>query len=113
MAQLSLETTITGGVTAIALSGELDIAGAGLVEREVARLGGGPGDALVIDLRDVAFMDSSGLRVLALTARRVEDRGGRFALVAGAAQVMRVFDVTRMRERFTFVADPAEVTGAP
>ncbi len=34
-----------------------------------------------------------------------------FALVPGAAQVMRVFDITRMRERLEFVAGTDDVTG--
>jgi len=92
--------------------GELDLAGAAELERELQRLAGETLDALVIDLRDVAFMDSSGLRVVALAARVNAEQGRRFALVRGAAQVMRVFEITRMAERLGFVDDPGEVTGA-
>jgi anti-anti-sigma regulatory factor len=35
-----------------------------------------------------------------------ERDGGRFALVAGSEPVMRVFEVTRMRERLRFVDAP-------
>ena len=67
----------------------------------------------MLDLRGVNFMDSSGLRVIAVTLQDSQDRGRRFALVPGAAQVMRVFDITRMRERLEFVDDPREVTEEP
>ena len=57
-------------------------------------------------------MDSSGLRVIAVASRRAEERGGRLALVPGGEQVMRVFEITRMRERLDFVDGPDEVTRA-
>jgi len=108
--RLSLQTSLAGRTAVIALAGELDIAGAAALERELAGLDAG---AVVVDLRGLGFMDSSGLRALAVAAQRAKRAGHRFALVPGAAQVMRVFDVTRMRERLDFVADPGEVTVGP
>ena len=58
----------------------------------------------MLDLRGLEFMDSSGLRAIAVTRRCARaTRGRRFALVPGREQVMRVFDITRMRERLDFV----------
>lgn len=111
MATLLLETSLAGRAAVIALRGELDLAGAAALEQELARLEPEGPDAVVIDLRGVDFMDSSGLRVLAVSTQRAQGRGQRFALVPGAAQVMRVLDITRMRERLDFVDDPREVTG--
>jgi anti-sigma B factor antagonist len=111
VAHLSLETSLAGRATVVALRGELDLAGATALEQELARLDEDAPEAVVLDLRGVEFMDSSGLRVIATNALSAQERGRRFALVPGAAQVMRVFDITRMRERFDFVDDPGEVTG--
>jgi anti-anti-sigma factor len=105
-----LQTSLAGRTAVIALAGELDIAGAAALERELAGLDAG---AVVVDLRGLGFIDSSGLRALAVAAQRAKRAGHRFALVPGAAQVMRVFDITRMRERLDFVADPGEVTVGP
>jgi anti-sigma B factor antagonist len=107
--RLTLETSLEGRTVVIALTGELDLAGAAALEQELDRLDSDPPAAVVIDLRAVEFMDSSGLRLIAVTAQAVQDAGRRFALVPGAAQVMRVFDITRMRERLDFVDDPREV----
>ena len=101
-----METTSQGETAVIALAGELDLAGAGTLERELGALAA---DALVVDLRGLEFMDSSGLRAIALAAQRARAAGRRFALIPGAAEVMRVFDITRMRERLEFVSDPEEV----
>lgn len=110
MAPLTLETSTEGETAVIALAGELDLAGASALEQEIALV---DRDAIVLDLRGLEFMDSSGLRAIVVASQRVQDAGRRFALIPGAAQVMRVFDITRMRERLEFVADPGEVIGRP
>jgi anti-sigma B factor antagonist len=104
--RLSLKTSLAGRTVVIALAGELDLAGAATLEQKLA---GVDARAVVVDLRGLGFMDSSGLRALAVAALRAQSAGRRFALVPGAAQVMRVFDITRMRERLEFVADPGEL----
>jgi anti-sigma B factor antagonist len=109
VAHLTLDTSLAGRTAVIALGGELDLAGAAALEHELAGL---DADTVVVDLSGLEFMDSSGLRALAVAAQRAERSGRRFALVPGAAQVMRVFDITRMRERLEFVADAEEVHGA-
>ena len=113
MSQLQLSSSVVGATAVIVLEGELDLAGANALEQELASPEIDAATALVLDLQGVGFMDSSGLRVIAVTLQDSQDRGRRFALVPGAAQVMRVFDITRMRERLDFVEDPSEVTGEP
>lgn len=110
MANLSLETSVAERAVVIALRGELDLAGAAALEQELARLETEPAATVLLDLSAVAFMDSSGLRVIAVASRRAQDLGRRLALVPGPEQVMRVFEITRMRERLDFVDDPREVT---
>jgi anti-anti-sigma factor len=112
VAHLSFETSVAGHAAVIALSGELDLAGAAALEQELERLEGEPPAAIVLDLSDVSFMDSSGLRVIAVASRRARERQQRLALVPGSEQVMRVFEITRMRERLDFVDAPEEVTRA-
>ena len=111
MSQLRLSTSVIDATAVIELEGELDLAGANALEQELATPEVDGTGAIVLDLRGVNFMDSSGLRVIAVTLQDAQERGRRFALVPGAAQVMRVFDITRMRERLEFVADPREVSG--
>lgn len=111
MANLSLETSVSDRMAVIALTGELDLAGAATLEQELARLEADAAQTIVVDLREVDFMDSSGLRLIAVSSQRAQEMGRRLALVPGPEQVMRVFEITRMRERLDFVADPAEVTG--
>jgi anti-sigma B factor antagonist len=106
VARLSLKTSLAGRTAVISLGGELDLAGAAELEHELASVDAG---AVVVDLRGLGFIDSSGLRALVVAALRAQGAGRRFARIPGAAQVMRVFDITRMRERLEFVADPGEL----
>ena len=64
----------------IVVRGELDMSRTADVERAFARLDGQPVEAVVLDLRPLAFIDSSGLRCVLRVRSRVEDRGLRFAL---------------------------------
>jgi anti-anti-sigma factor len=106
---LDYETTRDGSIAVIAPKGELDLSGAALLEPEIDRLIGDPGvGTLVLDLRGLEFMDSSGLRLVVVTDRRARESGRRLAIVRGGDTVHRVFEITRMSDRLDFVADPAE-----
>jgi anti-sigma B factor antagonist len=107
VAPLSFDTRMSGGTAVVALDGELDLSGAGRLEQEIERIAAVDGTrTVVLDLRGLDFMDSSGLRLVALADRRVAQMGGRLVLVRGAETVQRVFDITRMTERLTFVDGP-------
>ena len=110
MANLDFETTRNGAVAVIAPTGELDLSGAALLEDELDRLASESElSTLVLDLRQLEFMDSSGLRLVVLADMRAREAGRRFVLVKGAETVHRVFEITRMSERLEFVADPEEL----
>jgi anti-sigma B factor antagonist len=108
---LDFDTSRGGSVAVIVPRGELDLSGAAVLEGEIDRLLGDPQvGTLVLDLRGLDFMDSSGLRLVVVTDMRARAAGRRFALVRGGETVHRVFEITRMSDRLDFVADPAEVT---
>jgi anti-anti-sigma factor len=107
---LEFETTRNGTVAVIAATGELDLSGAALLEAELDRLAEDQElGTLVLDLRGLEFMDSSGLRLVVLADMRARDAGRRLVLVRGAETVHRVFEITRMSERLEFVSDPEDV----
>jgi anti-sigma B factor antagonist len=109
VANLDFQTTRNGTVAVVAPTGDLDLSGATVLEAELERLAEDPGlRVMVLDLRGVDFMDSSGLRLVILTDRRWREAGRRFALVQGPETVHRVFEITQMSERLEFVSDPQE-----
>ena len=74
-------------------SGELDLATVDRFRREVqAALADAP-EELVLDLRDVTFLDSSGIAVLASALRAQQVRGGRLVLAHPQGIVGRALDL--------------------
>ena len=105
---LRFQTTVSGDVAVVALKGELDVAGAALLEHELDRVSADHDPrAIVLDLSDLDFMDSTGLRLVVLADGRAREENRRFALVRGRNDVQRVFEITRMTERLQFL-DSAE-----
>jgi anti-sigma B factor antagonist len=106
---LEFETTRNGTVAVITPTGELDISGAALLEAELERLAADPElGTVVLDMRGLEFMDSSGLRLVVQADMRAREAGHRFALVKGAETVHRVFEITRMSERLDFIGNPED-----
>jgi anti-sigma B factor antagonist len=110
MANLEFETTQSGSVVVIAPTGELDLSGAAILQAELDRLAqDGDLGGVVLDLRGLAFMESSGLRLVVLADMQARDAGRRFAIVRGDETVHRVFEITRMSDRLDFVDGPEEL----
>lgn len=88
-------------------NGELDIASAPLL---IAALREAPDDVerLVLDLRDLTFIDSSGLRLLVSEHDRAREGGYALAIVGGAPEVDRLLRLTRLDEALPLIdADAA------
>ncbi len=83
--QFAVDRTAVHGRPALRVRGELDIATvARLAECVEAELAASP-RGLVVDLTDTAFMDSSGARQLARTARRAAETGTALQVVCPRA----------------------------
>lgn len=82
------------------LEGELDIAGVPAVEHELERAEAAGAWTVVLDLRMLRFIDTSGLRVVVLAHRR---RPGGLAVVSGPRAVQRVFEICGLAQQLPFV----------
>jgi anti-sigma B factor antagonist len=80
------------------LRGEIDTANAARIEAELVDAVARGSVDVVLDLTDVAFIDSSGLGSLVAVAAEVRIRGGHLAIVAGPPHVKRVFDLLQLDE---------------
>jgi len=91
------------GIASIALSGELDMATVPLLEGHLARLDGVEVTDIRLDIRDLAFLDSSGLHAL-IAARDLADTNGQHLSFVGASgRARRLFELTGTRG---VLADP-------
>jgi anti-anti-sigma factor len=66
---------------------------------------------VVVDLRHLEFMDSTGLSVLVRAHQRAEENGRRLGLVNGSQQVQRLLTLTGVADRLTLTDVPGELLG--
>jgi anti-sigma B factor antagonist len=98
-----------GRATVIELTGELDLASSAALEEELIRVIESDVDHVIVDLRQLEFMDSTGLSTLVKAHQRAEDSGRRFALVRGSQQVQRLLSLTGVAERLELADAPEEL----
>jgi anti-sigma B factor antagonist len=92
-------------------SGELDLASSPVLDEQLRRIGESDVELVIVDLRKLEFIDSSGLTVLVKASQRAEEAGKRFALVKGGQQVERLLNLTGVADRLTVVDTPEELLG--
>ncbi len=103
---LQVESRREGERVRLTLVGELDIATVPRLESAVeAALATGPRQ-LVVDLRSLGFLDSSGLREFIVLADRAREEGFELLLVRPAKAVLAIFQITRAEENLPFVDEP-------
>ena len=102
---LGLDVGERDGVTVITASGELDLGSSPrLRDLAVDRLMHGA-RGLVIDLTEVAFIDSTGLGTLVAILKRARSLGGDLGLVVSLDRVRKLFELTGLTAAFAIHAD--------
>jgi anti-anti-sigma factor len=84
----------------VSLAGRIDAATAPLVNRSVREAMAQGGRQIIIELREVTFLSSSGLRTLLLLARELRREGGDLILCSLQPQVAEVFHLTGFDQIF-------------
>jgi anti-sigma B factor antagonist len=102
LGELSMASERDGDVHSIRLFGELDLAGAGAVERELQRAEATDAETIVLDLSGLTFMDSTGVRLLVTANARSRADANRLSLRRGPAAVQRVLELSAVADRLPF-----------
>ena len=93
------------------LLGELDIACASRLDEALAAADLDGSDTVVLDLRGVCFLDSTGLKAIFRARKAVRESGRRFAVTEGSAQVQRLLSLTRLGDHLHVIATPESALG--
>jgi len=99
---------LDAGAVRIALRGELDLAHAYTFDEELRRVEESRPAVVVLDLRDLRFLDSCGLARLLAARRRARRGGHRLVVVRGPKAVQRLFALAAVDEAFEMVDELAE-----
>lgn len=101
--RLEIAVSHANGARVVRLKGEFDLAGVPAFEREVGRDPGPHEKTLVLDMRELTFLDSSGLRAVLMADRAVQADARRFVIVRGPERVNRVLELTGVEDRLELV----------
>jgi anti-anti-sigma factor len=98
---LSVESLEFERETVLVLRGEFDLPGVDVFADAVACVK--PRDAVILDLRNLTFMDSSGLGALVGLQERAKVEGWSLVLAAPQRPVAMVLRISGLAERLTIV----------
>ena len=102
----TVRTEQHGDAAVIIPTGELDLATAPALEDALQDAFENGSGRVVLDLRELEFIDSSGLRTLLTARRRAEQSSARFSLVAGHRSLERTLEIAGVHKVFDWT--PAE-----
>jgi anti-anti-sigma factor len=105
-----LLVTVTGGLSGyplVKVHGELDFSNRGRLEANIERVLRTDPGVVILDLRSLRFIDSSGLHVILRADRLARGSGARLVIVPGPEHVMRSFAWVGLDRRLTFAERPA------
>lgn len=101
-------TELANGITKVALSGRLDIDGALKIDSDFNKIAEGQKN-VVVDLSQVTFVASLGIRTLITGAKAAANNGGKLVLLSPQPNVERVLRASRVDTVIPIVDDTATI----
>jgi anti-sigma B factor antagonist len=120
---LTVQVDARNGVASVALRGELDLATVPILLQQMGRLHTDGVSDIMLDLRDLTFVGSTGAHAFADAREEARSRGKRLIVIGASEPVRRVLELlrlgsllddersSRLMERFT--SDAPSVAAAP
>ncbi|HWX97787.1 MAG TPA: STAS domain-containing protein [Solirubrobacteraceae bacterium] len=97
-----VQDVVSDGRHRLLLTGELDLAPAAELEATLLRLCAEGTKEIALDLSKLRFMGSIGLRLILLARELCQQHGYEFRLIAGPANIQRVFEMTGLLDVLPF-----------
>jgi anti-sigma B factor antagonist len=105
---VEISTTSRGKAIVMAVSGRVDAATAPQFEAKILELIASGQLRLVIDLGNLEYINSAGLRTLLVAGKRLKPQGGRLLLAAPREPVRRVLQISGFSTMFETCATGEE-----
>jgi len=109
---MTLNEEKNGEVYILSLKGEIDREGARTFQDRVTQILDSGEQRLLIDFSEVTYINSPGLSVLILVAKRLEKSGGRFALAGVNDSIQKVLRISGLTSLFSIFPARSEALAA-
>jgi anti-sigma B factor antagonist len=100
------------GILVFSMSGDIDINTSPDVKRSFDKAVKEKRDKVVINLKDVSYVDSSGLATLVEILKNLRAYGGKLKLAALSDKVRGLFEITKLDKLFDISADENSAVGS-
>ena len=108
--QFQVSAERLGASALVTVEGELDIATLPDFERAITRMRSQGLERLVIDLRELSFLDSMSIELLLRLHADLTAIGADLVVVRGPRAVNRIFDLMELERVLTLVDEPPDLT---
>ena len=105
---MTLNEEKLGHVLVLNLAGDIDLTGAKLFRERIVQVLDRGEQALLIDFTDVTYINSTGLSVLILAAKRLGGSNGKLALTGVTDSIQRVLKITGLTSLFAILPTRVE-----
>ncbi len=102
---------LTHDVVRIILKGRLDIAGAAEIDLHFNVVAGSR-NGVIVDMSEVTFLASIGIRTLVLGSKMVRRRGGNLVLLSPLPDVEKVLEITGVTDLLPIMHDETVAVAA-
>ena len=100
------EVRTVGNVSIVDLSGRITLGeGSGLVRNTIKELVNSGHTKIIVNLKEVTYIDSAGLAAFIEGMQKVEAYGGKFALAGLQETVRSIFEISRLDQVFRIFPD--------
>jgi anti-anti-sigma factor len=86
------------GLTFLTLAGELDVAAAGTLHRDLVQAVTATRPDLALDLRQVTFLDCAGVSAIVAAYKQVRAKGGCLRLIGADRRDLRIFHLCQLED---------------
>lgn len=100
---LEIDRRTDGSITTLVLSGDLDTATAGELEKTVKDIIAGDQPGIVFDMGGITYVSSFGLRVIVYTSKAMRAHDDRFAMHSVQQDVMEILKISGLEKLLTVV----------
>jgi len=96
------------GVLVFYMSGEIDINTAPQVKKTFDRVIANKSEKVILNFKDVTYIDSSGLATLVEILKGLRSYGGKLKLSNLSTKVKNLFEITKLEKLFDIVPEEEE-----
>ena len=98
--EIAITQRRSGDTAIVTVRGEIDVASAPELRTHLHELSSDGTPSVVVDLREVTFLDSSALGVLVGALRRCRENESDFKLVIDSPRLLKIFEITGLTSVF-------------